>query len=237
MSKEMIKAYLTIDDITSDNTKAIIDYLCEKGIQAVLFAWGERVENDYDSAIYALQKGMIIGNHSYSHPQFSELSLEEGISEIEKCEKIVDTLYEKANVERKFRLFRFPYGDKGGINKDKYQEYLIEHGFTKLDDRNFTADGWVENNLDKDIDNFWTFDFSEYGIRKGSDFTKEDVIKRIDEFLDTVDKESAGKPSEHQLLIHAHDETEELVPEYYRLFIDYIIEKGVIFVTPTFILK
>ena len=27
---ETIKAYLTIDDITSDNTKAIIDYLCEK---------------------------------------------------------------------------------------------------------------------------------------------------------------------------------------------------------------
>ena len=31
--------------------------------------------------------------------------------------------------------------------------------------------------LDKDIDTFWTFDFGEYNIRKGSGFTEEDVSR------------------------------------------------------------
>ncbi len=34
------------------------------------------------------------------------------------------------------------------------------------------------------------------------------------------------------MLLHAHDETEELVPEYYRHFIDYLLEQGVIFDDP-----
>ena len=43
----MIKALLTIDDIPSDNTRAIVDYLKENGIQAVRFAFtGRGKENN-----------------------------------------------------------------------------------------------------------------------------------------------------------------------------------------------
>lgn len=224
-----------MDDITSDNTKAIIDYFSEKGIQAVLFAWGERVENNYEDAIYALKKGMIIGNHSYTHPHFSELSLEEGIAEIEKCEEILDKLYKDAGVERKFRPFRFPYGDKGGDNKDAYQEYFKANGFTKLDDREISVPWWSEYGLDKDIDTYWTFDFAEYNIRTGSDFTKDDVMSRIDEFFKEIENGTVDKNSNHFLLIHAHDETEELVPEYYKTFLDEVINRGVHFDKPKFI--
>ena len=38
----------------------------------------------------------------------------------------------------------------------------------------------------------------------------------------------------HLLLLHAHDETEELVPEYYKQFIEYLLSKGVEFVEPEF---
>lgn len=231
---EMIKAYLTIDDITSNNTKAIIDYLCEKDIQVVLFAWGKMVENNREAAIYALKKGMIIGNHSYSHPFFSELSVEEGIAEIEKCDEIINKLYKEAGVERKYKLFRFPYGDKGGANKEVYQQYFKEHGYDKLDDRDITIPYWAENNLDKDIDTFWTFDLEEYRIRVGSDFTEKDVMKRIDGFFDEINNGSIDKNSKHFILIHAHDETEELVPEYYKTFIDELINRGVKFENPQF---
>ena len=117
----MSKAILTIDDIASKNTPAIVDYLCEKHIKAVLFAVGENVEKYFDEAVYALQKGMIVGNHSYSHPSFSKLSLEEGIAEIEKNEEVLTRLYEKAGVAREAKVFRFPYGDKGGENKEALQ--------------------------------------------------------------------------------------------------------------------
>lgn len=231
----MVKAYLTIDDITSNNTKAIIDYLCENGIQAVLFAWGERVEKNYEAAVYALKNGMIIGNHSYSHPHFSELSFEEGIAEIEKCEEILNKLYADAGVERKYRPFRFPYGDKGGDNKDAYQEYFKAHGFSKLDDRDITVNWWAEYDMDKDIDTYWTFDFAEYGIRPGSDFTKEDVMNRINQFFTSIETGEVEKDSHHLILFHAHDETEELVPEYHKLFLGEVINRGMQFKAPAFL--
>ena len=40
----MKKAILTIDDVPSNNTKAIVDYLNEKDITVVMFAVGEQLE-------------------------------------------------------------------------------------------------------------------------------------------------------------------------------------------------
>ena len=109
----MIKALLTIDDIASKNTPEIVDYLVEKGIKVIMFAWGENVEKYPEEAEYALKKGMIVGNHSYSHPAFSTLSMEESVKEIEACEELLDQLYQSAGVKRDYRPFRFPFGDKG----------------------------------------------------------------------------------------------------------------------------
>jgi len=231
----MIKAVLTIDDISSKNTPQIVDYLVENGIKAVMFGWGENMEKLPKEAEYALKKGMIVGNHSYTHPHFSELSFEECVEEIEKCEAVLDKLYERVGVERKYRPFRFPYGDKGGENKETLQKYFKEKGFDKLDDTNIPFAAWKEMGLDKDIDTFWTFDFGEYCIRKGSDFTMDNVMQMIH----YVDPESGAgllvDGTEHLLIIHAHDETEELVPNYYKQILGYVMEKGVEFIEPKFL--
>ncbi len=230
----MKKAILTIDDIPSNNTKAIVDYLNEKEICAVMFAQGDRLEKMPENAIYALQNGMIIGNHSYSHPQFSSLTLEEGREEIEKCEEQLNRIYQMAGVVRKYRPFRFPYGDKGGKNKDALHEFLKQKGFDKLDDSQIPYSWWKESGLDKDIDTLWTFDFAEYNIRRGNDFTVEDVFKRINDSNPVSGAAILADGGYHFILLHAHDETEELVPEYYKLFIEYLLEHGVTFEKPSF---
>ncbi|MGN1147479.1 MAG: polysaccharide deacetylase family protein [Lachnospiraceae bacterium] len=231
----MSKAILTIDDIGSKNTPAIVDYLCEKGIQAVMFAVGQNVERYYDETVYALQKGMIVGNHSYSHPGFSSLSLEECIEEIEKNEDILNKLYKDAGVERRYRPFRFPYGDKGGENYGALQEYFVKNGFDKLKDTQITYPWWAENRLDKDIDTFWTFDFGEYQIRPGSSFTKESVLARVHDEHPGCGGVLLEQGSHHIILFHAHDETEEMVPGYHKLFLDYVMAHGVEFEKPEFI--
>ena len=175
----MVHAILTIDDIASKNTRAIVDYLNDKGIQALMFGWGQRVEENYDNAIYALQHGMIVGNHSYSHPFFSKLTLEEAIGEIEKMEGILNQLYKDAGVERKYRPFRFPYGDRGGENQEALQKYFRENGFDKLKDTQIPYFWWKHYGLDQAIETMWTFDFQEYCIRPGSDFTKESVFEKM----------------------------------------------------------
>lgn len=229
----MIKALLTIDDIASKNTAAIVDFLTANRIPAIMFAWGENVEKYRDNALYVLKNGIIVGNHSYSHPHFSEISYEEGIEEIEKCEAVLNSLYKDAGVERRFRPFRFPYGDKGGANKDLFQNYFRENGFDKVDDTKLTHPTWKKQGLDKDIDTLWTFDFTEYNIRKNSGFTIDDVIKRM------YDKEQEAPlyedESVHLLLLHAHDETEEMVPEYYKIILNDLLDKGVQFTAPEFI--
>ena len=233
----MIKALLTIDDIASRNTPAIVDYLAEKGIPAIMFAWGENVEKYFDNAVYALKSGIVVGNHSYSHPQFSELSFEECVNEIEKCEAVLDRLYQEAGVERRYRPFRFPYGNKGGENKEALQKYLRKNGFDKVDDTRIPFKSWKEMGLDQDIDTFWTFDFMEWNIREGSGFTQDDVMARI-HYIDPETNEGLlVDGTEHLLLLHAHDETEELVPEYYKLFLEEILANGVEFIEPKFIKK
>ena len=230
----MLKAILTIDDIASKNTPALVDYLNSKGIRPVMFAVGENVERYYDEAVYALKNGMVVGNHSYSHPHFSQIPFEEGVEDILKCDWILDKLYADAGVTRSFRPFRFPYGDKGGEHKDEYQKFFKTHGFDKLSDREVTYEWWPESGLDKDIDTFWTFDFAEYNIRKGSGFTVQNVWDRINDKAPQNGGSVFYENSLNILLLHAHDETEELVPGYYAKFLDYLLENGVKFEKPEF---
>lgn len=75
---------ISLADCSFGNTPAIVDYLKEKNIPVIMFAWGLNVEQYHEEALYAVKKGIIIGNHSYSHPHFSEISFDEGVNEIEK---------------------------------------------------------------------------------------------------------------------------------------------------------
>lgn len=231
----MNSALLTIDDIASKNTPAIVDYLNEKRIKAILFATGQNVERYYEEALYAVKNGMIVGNHSYSHPAFSSLSMKECMEEIEKCEIVLERLYKDSGVERVFRPFRFPYGNKGGDNKNALQKYLKEKGFHKVDDTHITYPWWRENSLDTDIDTFWTFDFEEYKMRQGSEFTKESVWKKMHDTNPESGAVLFAENNRHILLLHAHDETEEMLPEYYKLFIEHLLENGLVFEEPAFL--
>ncbi len=233
----MIHAVLTIDDIASKNTRPFVDYLLEKKIPAIMFAWGKRVEENYENALYAVKNGIIVGNHSYSHPFFSKLTMEEAIEEIEKNEAILDKLYQDAGVPRVYRPFRFPYGDKGGENKDALQKYFREHGFHKVKDDQIPYAVWKEMGLDKDIDTFWTYDFAEYMIRPDSGVTMDDILKRTTQVNPDLGLSLlSDKNGSHLIIIHAHDETEELVPQYYRTLIDLLLDNGFVFDEPQFYL-
>lgn len=230
----MKSAVLTIDDIASKNTPAIVDYLVKNNIEALMFAVGMNVEKYYDEAIYALKAGMIVGNHSYSHPAFSKITLEEGIAEIEKNEEVLNKLYKDAGVIRKYRPFRFPYGDKGGENMEGLQKYFKEKGFNKLVDSQITYPWWAEGGNDKYIDTFWTFDFCEYRVRPDSGFTEADVMERLYNLNPVNGGALLKEGARNIILLHAHDETDEMIPQYYKKFLDAAIKNGLTFEKPEF---
>ena len=103
--------YLTIDDAPSADFLNKVKLLTSKEIPALFFCRGQYLEERPDDGIYAIKKGFVLGNHSYSHPRFSELSLNECFQEIKQTDEIIDKIYQDADVTRPAKLFRFPYGD------------------------------------------------------------------------------------------------------------------------------
>lgn len=231
----MNTALLTIDDFASRNTPALVDYLTEKGIRPILFGWGEMIEKHYDEALYAVKKGFIVGNHSYSHLHFSELTTQQAIEEVEKCEAVLNKLYCDAGVERTWRPFRFPYGDKGGNNKDALQQYFREHGFHKVDDRHIPYPWWKESACYKDIDTFWTFDFEEYRLAWNDGFTYASIQAKMQNPAPVQGAALYGENQRNILLLHDHAETDAVLPGYYRLFIEDMLKNGIVFDEPRFL--
>ena len=71
------QCYLTIDDSPSPHTDEMIDYLAENNIPALLFCRGDFLEANPEPILRAIEKGFVIGNHSYAHQPFGTLSHED----------------------------------------------------------------------------------------------------------------------------------------------------------------
>ncbi|MCQ2505393.1 MAG: polysaccharide deacetylase family protein [Saccharofermentans sp.] len=228
----MIKAILTIDDMPQENTIPIIDYLLDLGIKPLFFTIGEFAEKHPDTVIYALKKGLIVGNHTYSHANLAEVSYEEGIEEIRKCDEILDAIYKQAGIERTVKVFRYPYLACGGENNKGFNDYLKELGYKKLDDRKVFASEYIENGWKFENGTNCSFDCQEYLLREGSDMTMEKILSNIDA---AFGKEEQSKDQEHIILTHSHDLTDEREPGYYKTIVERMLKYGTEFIEPSFI--
>ena len=225
----MAKILLTVDDIPDEVTIPLLDYLLEQGIRPVMFTIGDLAEKNYDTLLYVLKKGIVVGNHSWTHPDFSTISYEECIEEIERTEALLNKAYADAGVERRYKLFRFPFLNKGGENKEKLQQYLRDKGFTKVDDRGVTAAGYIDGNHNNEIDTCCSYDIMEYMVRPGQ-MTIDDIIKRLDR--DEPGQDIIGDSGEHLVLFHSHKDTDVETPGYYKTIIGHLLERGAEFVEP-----
>lgn len=230
----MSKAYLTLDDGPTKLTPHIIDYLSSINIIPIFFTIGKQIEECFSECIYALKKGAIIGNHSYSHPNFNELTLDECISEIKKQEELLDQLYKVAGVERKYKIFRFPYGEKGDKNKELIQKYLRKMQFCRIEDSNIDFEWYQYYKFNMDIDIFWTFDFSEYNLEYNNGFTRDNIFKKIHDNEPQTGGILLDDNAHHIILMHDHEKTDDVLHGYYKILIDYVIGQGVEFIPPKF---
>ncbi|MBO7425863.1 MAG: polysaccharide deacetylase family protein [Clostridiales bacterium] len=222
----MINAILTIDDMPQNNTRAIVDYLVSKNIKCVFFTIGDLLDKNPESAIYAISKGFVIGNHTYTHAKLNELSYEDAVAEIEKCEKSLNAVYEKAGVKRPVKLFRFPYL----ASRKDLTEYLVNNSFKKVDDSNVKNQWYIDSGWKDECHVSCSFDCEEYLLRPGNDKTFASI-------MDAIDKEFGNNPvdQDHIILTHSHDETEEMESEYWRKIVERIEANGAKFIDPSFV--
>lgn len=120
--------YLTMDDFPSIWGRDKIDFLAKNQIPTLIYARGECLENHLSMAVDAIQKGFLMGNHSYSHPYFSKLTFSQCRTEIEKTERLINQAYDLAGRSRPLKTIRFPFGDPGG---EEVETYLKENNFKK----------------------------------------------------------------------------------------------------------
>lgn len=106
-------AYLTIDDSPSPRMDDMVDSLARRNVPAVFFCRGDRLDQHFDSAVRAIQKGYVLANHSYSHPRSSTVTFDEFTAEIKRTQDIIDRAYKIAGVSGDPKLFRFPHMDRG----------------------------------------------------------------------------------------------------------------------------
>ena len=226
--------YLTIDDGPSIDFLEKKELLLEKKIPAIFFCIGKNIEERFDEVVKAVRNGFIIGNHSYSHPHFSDIPIAEAKNQIQLTDALINQVYNKAEKPRRYKWFRFPYGDKGdgkyGYVFKKFpcpkteqkmciQQFLYNLGYRQPSFDNITHRYYKKAALLKDIDWHWTFDIMEWSLTMEKPMSKlhnlEKILARMDMVrpadcrgLSTLEKRWMGKPdSDEIILLHDHSAT------------------------------
>lgn len=119
---EVKQIALTFDDVPDPRfTPQVLAVLRKEGVKATFFVVGHRAKKFPDLVRQIHQGGHIIGNHSFSHPQFKKRSLKQFQNEIQRTENIIMNL-----IGYRPKLIRPPYGE---INEEQVK-WLKKNGYT-----------------------------------------------------------------------------------------------------------
>lgn len=226
-------AYLTIDDAPSKDFRKKVDFLLEKNIPAIFFCRGDSLERRGKDAIYAIKKGFVIANHSHTHPRFSEIALEEALGQISKTDNLIEDLYSNAGVKRPAKLFRFPYGDKGGQNYPKIQQFIKELGYGQPSFENINYEWFNNSNLKTDLDVYWTFDIKEWCLKGNYDpqlKSLNDILYRMEQKEHEQGGSLLNTNSNEIIIMHDHEET----TDFFFKLIDKLLDMNIKFRLPKF---
>lgn len=99
--------YLTFDcGYENGNTPAILDALKKHNVKAAFFVVGNYLETSPDLVKRMIEEGHIVGNHSYHHPDMSNMGKEEFTKELGELE----TLYQQIAGTPMKKYYRPPQG-------------------------------------------------------------------------------------------------------------------------------
>lgn len=103
------KVALTFDDGPNESfTPQVLDILKDHSIQATFFVVGRSVKMYPEVARRIVNEGHIIANHSYDHPNFTEISDQEVRYQINHTQEIIQRVTGQTP-----SLYRMPYGAGG----------------------------------------------------------------------------------------------------------------------------
>ena len=104
-TRERPACAITFDDGPGRHTMQLLEVLRSRNAHATFFVLGEQVRREPNVVRQMAAEGHEVDNHSYNHPDFRHLSLEQQQQEIDATQNALRAL----GIEPKF--FRPPYGD------------------------------------------------------------------------------------------------------------------------------
>ena len=222
-------AYLTIDDAPSSDFQHKVAFLRARGVPAVFFCIGEQLEHYRTDVVQAIRDGFVIGNHSYSHRRFSQLSVAQATTEVASTDAMIDALYHDAGVKRPAKLFRFPYGDLGRERR-ALKRHLAAMGYVGLRIPNPRLPfPFLRALRFIGPDSWWTFDLRDWCLVDGDHGhairTRQDVLDRLDR---EIRQSSWRIGRNHVFLTHDHPQTADL----FTALVERLLEHGVTFDLP-----
>ncbi|MGO4547576.1 N-acetylmuramoyl-L-alanine amidase [Paenibacillus sp. 2TAB23] len=105
---------LTFDDgPDTEITSEILDILKENEIKATFFIMGKQAKAHPEMVKRIVKEGHVIANHSWSHPNFNKLTIEESLKQIKDTQDQLEAISGLRPL-----LFRPPYGE---LNEERVQ--------------------------------------------------------------------------------------------------------------------
>ena len=133
---------LTFDDGPSKYTTSIADILKEHNVGGTFFFLGVNAKKHPESVRYVLENKFSVGNHSMSHKDMTQLTIEEQEQELLQAAKVIEDI-----TKEKMVLFRPPYG---ALNDQAIK--LVQSNQFKIVQWNRDPEDWKTRDADKIIE-------------------------------------------------------------------------------------
>jgi peptidoglycan-N-acetylglucosamine deacetylase len=175
-------------------TRAILATFHAHSIKAAIFVVGKNVDSPLGQRLLKLwnDAGHIIGNHTYSHRDYTATEFSEYIADVLRCEELL------TNHSQFRRLFRFPYLKEGKTaeQRDRMRSWLAAHGYKNGAVTIDASDWYVDERMAKKLEADPHADTSKY-----RDFYLQHILDRSMHY-DHLATLATGRSVSHTLLVH-----------------------------------
>lgn len=152
-------------------TRQLLDIFRKANGKATFFMIGQEIDAFEDIAAEVHHAGHEIGNHTYSHPDLTRLTLEEARAEIQQADERIRQITGKPVLS-----FRPPYF---GVNED-ILSLAAEFGYTSIGTVNGEAKDWEQPGVE------FILDHTRPTIENGSIFMFHDGYGERAQTIETV---------------------------------------------------
>ncbi len=203
--KSLPQLAITMDDFSwhnaiyqsaAERNKSLLEILSAHSLKAALFVVGRNIEEDEGKKLLSKwdQAGHLIGNHTYSHRNFSSstVTLDAFEQDILRAENLLKSF----SGFRKY--FRFPMLKEGdtAAKRDGLRAFLASHayrvGHVTIDNSDWVVDQRLTTRLKSN---------PGADVKPYRDFYLEHMWDRA-QYYDNLARRAVGRPVKHTILMH-----------------------------------